>query len=215
LIRPDKERNMNSQSRGTFSKFARLSTAATLAGLALVAASTLSGSRIALAADRPGTPNNVWALAQEPTATRAPSIRVHWNNTATEDVCFEFYSTINGSPVDLNAGCVDHGNASDEYVFEGLQPQASYCFQVRARDWNNGDPQGGYVSDAWSAPACAATDKLPTPPRPVNPPASATIGDHAVLTGGEGQPAYVSSSASGFQTAAVSLPAPTPAPRLH
>jgi len=98
---------MNKQNRAQIAHLTRLSTIAALTGLALVTATTLSGARTADAADRPGTPNNVTAIVQGAASGRAPSIRVRWNNTATEDVCFEFNTTMNASPADLGAGCVD------------------------------------------------------------------------------------------------------------
>jgi hypothetical protein len=137
-----------------------------------------------LAADRPGTPINVTAIAQAATASRAPSVRVLWTNTATEDVCVEFYTTLNGSPTDLGAGCVNHGLSSSDYVFEGLQPQATYCFQVRAREWNGGDPQDGLVSNDWSAPACTTATAAYVPPPSIS----------------------ISSSASSVEGGAIGLP---------
>jgi hypothetical protein len=163
------------------------------------------------AADRPGTPTNVTATAQDPTSSRLPSVRVSWTNTATEDVCFEFYSTQNGSPSDLGAGCVGHGLASSDYVFEGLQPTTTYCFQVRARDWNGGDPQDGLVSNDWSALACATTAAAYVAPPSV---ASSTAESTALGLLGSAGPS-VGSTTVGSLTPAGHTPKPTPIPRPH
>lgn len=171
----------------------------------------MSGIAPVRAADRPGTPTNVTATAQDPTSSRPPSTRVSWTNTATEDVCFEFYSTQNGSPLDLGAGCVDHGMASSDYVFEGLQPLTTYCFQVRARDWNGGDPQDGLVSNDWSAPACATTVAAYVAPPSV---ASSTIESSALGLAGSAGPT-VGSTISGSLTPAGHTPKPKPIPRPH
>lgn len=105
--------------------------------------------------DRPGTPTNAQAVA----GTNG-DIMVSWVKTATEETCAEFQITENGQSADLGTGCVYDGGLSGpgqtvQRDFGSLQPAQTYCFQVRARDWNNGDPQDGYVSDLWSAQACA------------------------------------------------------------
>jgi hypothetical protein len=187
-----------------------------LAAVALLAAAGLSGHGVAPAhaANRPGTPTGVRAWAQDPTATRPPSIRVQWTNTATEGVCFEFNVTLNGAPTNLDAGCVNHGLGASDYVFENLQPDATYCFQVRARDWNGGDPQDGLVSDLWSAAACATTAQ-DVPPAPLFHPGSTTVQtnllDPAAQTSG---PSY-SSTIAGSLNLAGTAPTPSPLPRPH
>lgn len=59
-------------------------------------------------------------------------------------------------------GCVYGGSAEDRltngtqaYTFRNLDYSATYCVQMLARNWNDGDPQDGLVSDNWSSFACA------------------------------------------------------------
>lgn len=108
--------------------------------------------------DRPGTPMNVDATSNQP-----GQITFSWLPTASEEVCNEFQETENGQPVDLHAGCPYGGSGRDRltnerqsFTFSGLDYGANYCMQVRARDWNGGDPGSGYVSDQWSAWACTS-----------------------------------------------------------
>jgi hypothetical protein len=107
--------------------------------------------------DRPGTPMNVAAESDQ-----SGAITFSWLPTAGEEVCNEFQETENGQPVDLHAGCPYGGSGRDRltnerqsFTFTGLDYGATYCMQVRARDWNGGDPGSGYVSEQWSAWACA------------------------------------------------------------
>jgi hypothetical protein len=135
------------------------------AALALVltglgTAGILSGAatpRAAHAADRPGTPIDVMIASNAPW-----QITVSWVPTASEDACIEFQITQNGQPVDLHAGCVDRSSDTSRLLgerqstsFNSLDYNSTYCFQVRARDWNDGDPGSGYVSEVWSNPVCA------------------------------------------------------------
>jgi hypothetical protein len=192
----------------------RTTVALTIVGLLATTSFLTHGVPTVHAADRPGTPTSVRAWAQDATAARPPSIRVQWANTATEDVCFEFNVTQNGAPANLGAGCVNHGLGSSDYVFEALQPETTYCFQVRARDWNGGDPQDGLVSDRWSAAACATTDALPTPAKPSQPSNSVGQANLLVPAGQPTDPA-VSSTIGGSLSTAWTTPASMPIPRPH
>ena len=129
--------------------------AVVLAGFAT--AGGVGAPRAAHAADRPGTPIDVTVASNAPW-----ELTVSWLPTASEDACIEFQSTQNGQPVDLHAGCVDRSSDTSRLLgerqsktFTGLDYNSTYCFQVRARDWNDGDPQSGYVSELWSAQVCA------------------------------------------------------------
>jgi hypothetical protein len=188
--------------------------AAALAAVTITAAGLVGhGATPAHASDRPGTPNNVTTVVN---AGSLQSITVFWNNTAHESTCVEFSTTKDGQPVDLGAGCVRDsflGAAPVEHEFDHLVAGSNYCFQLRARQWNNGDPQDGLVSDQWSAPACA-TIPLP-PPAKTN---SGAIASASALSGAESH-VSVASSGNGF-TPATSVfndsplwgPAPVPTP---
>lgn len=145
----------------------RRSTAVSAIGLVLAAAAAIGGARIlgpaphaaqacgAFGCDRPGTPTNVQA-----TPGSTGDILLTWTNTSSEEACTEFLTTEDGQQVDLGLGCqggflVAVGQQEQRDVTANLDPGHSYCFQARARDFNNGDPQDGNVSDQWSAAACA------------------------------------------------------------
>ena len=49
-------------------------------------------------------------------------------------------------------------------LFGKFDYDANYCFRARAREWNNRSPGEGYVSELWSAWACATTSPIPEPP---------------------------------------------------
>jgi len=148
---------------------AALAIAAVLGAAALAGHGAMPASACGLfGCDRPGTPNNVSTMVN---VGPQQSITVFWNNTASESTCVEFSTTKDGAPVDLGAGCLREGSGpAIEHEFDNLQREVQYCFQVRARDWNNGDPQDGLVSDQWSAPACATIEAAPSQPsKPVSP----------------------------------------------
>lgn len=143
--------------------------------------------------DRPGTPNQISARAID-----YRTLGLSLNNTATETVVFEFEETQQGPggarpvsvpPVHLcwyaSDGygatiCNDPtqdptpgylGHPMDLTSDSVLQPMTRYCFRARARDWNDGDPGSGYVSEDWSAWACATTPAPPPAPAPTPAPA--------------------------------------------
>jgi hypothetical protein len=148
--------------------------------------------------DRPATPAALQASSDDP-----GSLTLSWLPTANEEVCYEFIGTENGANVDLTShephsyvtplrthtadygrhtGCVYGGAAEDrligerqQYIFTGLDYGATYCVQMRARDWNDGDPQSGYVSADWSDASCATTlypSLFPSVTPPVGTPAT-------------------------------------------
>jgi hypothetical protein len=148
---------------------AALAVAAVLAAAGLTGHGAMPASACGLfGCDRPGTPDNLSTLVN---VGPQQSITVFWTNTASESTCVEFATTKDGGAVDLGTGCLRDGSGpAAAHEFDNLQRQAQYCFQVRARDWNNGDPQDGLVSDQWSAPVCATIGPAPTQPsKPVSP----------------------------------------------
>jgi hypothetical protein len=152
------------------------------------------------------------------------AITVFWNNTAHESTCVEFSTTKDGQPVDLGAGCVRDnflGAAPVEHEFDHLDRGSNYCFQLRARDWNNGDSQNGLVSDQWSAPVCAT---IPPPPAPPAPKTNSGVIASTSLSGAESQ-VTIGSTGNGSTSATSVLnnapffgtptPVPTPIGPVH
>lgn len=130
--------------------------------------------------DRPATP-----IALQASSDAAGAITLSWLPTANEKVCYEFIGTENGVATDMTPhepsrmlrsllhqyssdynihdGCVFGGSRDDradgerqQYTFTSMDFGATYCIQMRARTWNDFDPQSGYVSENWSDSACAA-----------------------------------------------------------
>jgi hypothetical protein len=214
---------MNKIDSRNLSRFILATSAAALAAVTITAAGFLGhGTSPAHASDRPGTPSNVTTMVN---AGPLQAITVFWNNTAHESTCVEFSTTKDGQPVDLGAGCVRDsflGAAPVEHEFDHLGAGSNYCFQLRARQGNNGDPQDGLVSEQWSAPVCA-TIPLP-PPSPTLKTTSGVIASTSTLGSAESH-VSVASSGSGF-TPATSVfndsplwgsptPVPTPIGPVH
>lgn len=149
---------------------------ATLCAVSMVAiASALLGASAAHAgcSGRPGTPDNVQAVATSPT-----SITFSWRNTvfkglnqhgvhAQGDTLQNIWADIyirtdqNGSIGKDVTGTgpytVEYGDIS-KYVFTGLAWNSKYCIAIRARSAPGG---GGCVSEKTSNWACAITRRQP------------------------------------------------------
>jgi hypothetical protein len=140
---------------------------------------------------RPGTPTDVKLSVED-----HRRVYFRFRNTAKEPVVFDFDLTINGRAADpqslnnknwyLNCGVPDEpsdplctraiykgpftykGDQGEEFqIYSNRIPASSnVCMRVIAREWNNGDPQSGLVSEQWSAWACGTTKPLPIPPPP-------------------------------------------------
>jgi hypothetical protein len=138
---------------------------------------------------RPGTPKDVKLFVRD-----HRRIYFGFVNTAKEPVVFNFDITINGRTENikadnfsgnylLNCGIPDeHPDSlcsrtlgrggpitdSDTHLLQvysnRIPPNSRICVRVIAREWNNGDPQSGNVSEQWSAWACGTTKPLPNPP---------------------------------------------------
>jgi hypothetical protein len=130
----------------------------------LVALSALAASPAAAACgDRPGTPNNVKV---EPVAGREfDSLRLTWNNTASERVWWDIevtdkagkvvQSVTGGEPVKAARGATSRD-------FSGYGVNTTRCFRLRAR---TAAGVQGCVSQIWSARVCATTARR-QPPQP-------------------------------------------------
>jgi hypothetical protein len=128
---------------------------ATLAA-ALIALSALAASPTAAAcSDRPGTPNNV---KLEPVAGReADTLRLTWNNTASERVWWDIEISDKGGKVvqSVTGGePVKAGRGATSRDFSSYGVNTTRCFRIRAR--TAGGTQG-CVSQIWSARVCATT----------------------------------------------------------
>jgi len=140
---------------------------------------------------RPGTPVDVKLSVED-----HRRIYFGFRNVAKEPVVFDFDLSINGHTADLqtaysknwflNCGSPEEPTEpvckkvifhipSDPFIYVGqvlsvystrMPPNSRICLRVIAREWNNGNPQSGLVSDQWSAWACGTTKPLPSPPGP-------------------------------------------------
>ena len=139
---------------------------------------------------RPGTPTEVTAHAG------GAIIRFGFRNTASEAVVFDVELAANGQPVwphlitcepapGLHTDCEHLYIGYPGYFRTGRPVQlrgqslllsgkfaydTDYCYRVRARDWNNGNPGAGHVSELWSGWVCVTSGSIPAPPaRPLPP----------------------------------------------
>jgi hypothetical protein len=193
---------------------ARATIAAVLSAAVISVAGVASHGALPVQAssDRPATPINVTAVDHAP----AGSILVSWTNTSSQEVCFEISTYKDGSPVTLGypSPCQIGPGLGDSLMYEHLDAGSTYCFEVRARQWNNGNPQDGLVSDQWSNPAC---DTVPVP-APAPKPPTAESATATLLAGSEMMHTLEGTSSSDFipATSVLNHPAvfgtPTPVP---
>jgi hypothetical protein len=122
-----------------------------------------------LAMARPGTPNEL-----KGSVGQNNQFCFSFKNTATEPVVFDLEFSPAGSTSRLfsksrscqfDSACKRLFERRDPFFHRGqlitlctdpLSVQTHrICMRAIAREWNNGDPQSGHVSDEWSAWGCA------------------------------------------------------------
>jgi|SRR5579872_3121036 len=123
---------------------------------------------IAAAQARPGTPNEVRSFV-----TWDNALCYSFQNRASEPVVFDIDYMPQGASRFIFAQSrrcqqdpvcrrvVEHREPFYQrgqtitMCTNSVRPSTRLCLRVIAREWNNGDPQSGHVSDNWSAWTCA------------------------------------------------------------
>jgi hypothetical protein len=119
---------------------------------AVLSACFVAGSAHAACGDRPGTPDNVSALALSDTM-----LQFRWRNTATETVWWDIEVTDPAGNIILSQAGIGQGLTGFHLPAENtflVGPDTTQCFRVRARTAPHTE---GCVSEIWSARVCATS----------------------------------------------------------